>query len=215
MRLGPVTGIGIVVADLTAAVDDYRSMTGLDELRRDHLPLARALELGVKSWVDAPVASLGNSRFQLQLIESNRAGAASTLGWSGLEFCRPGDQAVPEIRVGAGGESWRLVPGNSEGGQVRGLTLTCADPRAALAFYRGLGLLDTSAAPETAQLQGGQWLRFEQGEASVADISEFGRLGIHLVSFARSDASGRRQRGNDDPTARILGGAGGEGVELV
>ena len=41
------------------------------------------------------------------------------------------------------------------------------------------------------------------------------RTGIRMLSFARSDASGRRLAAHDDPSARILAGPEGEAIELV
>ncbi len=113
-------------------------------------------------------------------------------------------------------------------GRIFAATLAARDCRSALAFYAGLGLAPggslgaSRAAPaETAlvpqahgQLCGGNRIDFEQ-RPLLANADATLRSGIRMISFARSDRSGRRLAADVDPSARILAGPEGEAIELV
>lgn len=108
--------------------------------------------------------------------------------------------------------------------RVVAATLAVRDCGAALGFYEGLGLVDrwrqdarrarAGAAVALAQLRGPHAIRFEQ-QPSLPAAEPGLRTGVRLVSFARSDSTGRRLAAHDDPSARILSGPDGEAIELV
>jgi len=218
MRLGPIAGVTIVVPDLGAAMEFYCARLRLVLIERGQIPAARALALGVKGWVGASFASFAIGGAILQLIESAHALARGGSGWTALSLAGSAVRIEPEGCFGPGGEHWQFATARQDSAattEIHSLTVAVVDSIAAHAFYRGLGLLDASPDVAIGRLQGGQLLRFEPTPSAPGDAPDGGRLGIHLVSFARSDASGRRLRGMDDPTARVLGGAQGEGLELV
>ena len=214
MRLGPIVSITVVVHALPAAIDFYCSQAGLSVHTSGNLLSARALKMGDASLSDAPSAELASAldgNPWLQLIEAPHAIFATPLaGWIGLHLPLPGLSPGDEL-IGPGGERLR-GSGGFGALAVAKIDLGCTDPRGARAFYAGLGLLDRFDSAAIGWLQGGQRIEFLQTDAAPATSL---RTGIRLVSFARSDAHGTRQRGTDDPSARILGGAEGEGVELV
>lgn len=115
--------------------------------------------------------------------------------------------------------------------RIGGAVLGARDCAAALGFYEGLGLVgrwrgpmslpvDASAQQITdqgramAQLRGSNRLDINQMPWLPAADSTL-RTGIRLISFERSDASGRRLLAGNDPSARILAGPEGEAIELV
>ncbi len=214
MRLGPIVAITVVVNSLDAAIDFYVSQAGLSLRTRGTLLSARALAMGDASLVGAHCADLASAADQpswLQLIEAPRAEFSPRLGgWSGMHLALPGVSTGDEL-IGPGGE--RLLCSGEPGVPVvKKIDLHCTDPRSARAFYAGIGLLDRIDTPTTGLLQGGQRIEFLLADTPPTPSL---RTGIGLVSFARSNALGTRQSGTDDPSARILGGAEGEGVELV
>lgn len=109
-------------------------------------------------------------------------------------------------------------------------TLGARDAVTALGFYAGLGLLASrrldasglACRPAAAgvgpialgQLRGEHLIEIDQmPDLPAADAAL--RTGIRMVSFARSDAKGRRFAGRVDASARILAGPEGEALELV
>jgi|GEM_PF-1623533 len=112
------------------------------------------------------------------------------------------------------------------------VALGAQQPATALAFYEGLGLLDrlhTRWSPSALERgeQNGERRALAIGQlagahALLIDAVPFLpaadatlRLGWRLISFARSDARLKRLAGAQDPSARILAGPEGEGIELL
>lgn len=141
------------------------------------------------------------------------------------------------VVAGPDGEVWKLRERRSEEGARGGLRaalLACADRGGALGFYEGLGLCGRtrhdSALPAfnrhtglaegqrhpqaVAELRGAQRIDIVQLPHLPPADSRL-RTGLRLLSFARSDAVGRLLQAADDPSARILAGPEGEGIELV
>lgn len=114
--------------------------------------------------------------------------------------------------------------------RVVAATLIVRDCGVALGFYEGLGLVASwrQASPEVsgagpaippaplalAQLRGRHAIVFDQ-QPALPTAGSTVRSGVRLLSFARSDASGRRLVAGDDPSARILAGPDGEAIELL
>jgi|CXWL01.1.fsa_nt_gi catechol 2,3-dioxygenase-like lactoylglutathione lyase family enzyme len=210
MRLGPIVGITIIVPNLEEAIEFYSSYLGIGATcETEPLVAERALAMGETRLVGAPSVFLCAGSASIQLIEVPTALPRLTAhGWTGFSLMSPGPDTIREFDR-PGGECIACMPGDHT--RILWVTLFCNDLPRAQAFYRGLGLLD-GTAPNAPNLRGDQSLMFLPAEATVPPAL---RTGIHLVSFARSDASGRRLKGQDDPSARILSGAEGEGVELV
>lgn len=110
---------------------------------------------------------------------------------------------------------------------LHGVVLGAADSLVALGFYEGLGLIDrryrqtmdrpisrASATVALGQMSGGQTIEIDPLPTLPANDANL-RTGLRLVSFARSDRAGRRLVARGDPSARILAGPEGEGIELV
>lgn len=144
--------------------------------------------------------------------------------------------------VGPDGEVLRLIPRQpptadcSESATARvdrlfGVVLGAADCNTALGFYEGLGLFDRWRLPvhvhtfdhdpvETpipaafGKLGGAEIIEIDQLAGLQANDSSL-RTGLRLVSFARSNRTGQRLAAQHDPSARILAGPEGEGIELV
>lgn len=210
MRLGPIVGITIIVANLDEALAFYASCLGIGATSETE-PLAaeRALAMGETRLVGAPSVSMCTGSASIQLIEVPTAlPRESAHGWTGFALMSPGPDTIREFER-PGGECIGCVPGDHT--RILGVTVACADTVRAQAFYRGLGLLDRSAA-DAPNLRGDQKLHFWQADESIPPAL---RTGIYMVTFARSDAAGRRLKGEDDPSARILSGAEGEALELV
>ena len=215
MRLGPITAVTIIVNELGSALAFYQGRLGLILTARGALTQPRALAMGEAGLIAAAYADLTHAEGTvpwLRLIEGSDAKApVAGRGWIGMHLRLPTLSDADEL-IGPGGERLRaahnLVPG-----PVARLILGCTNPASARSFYAGLGLLDGMDALAIGALQGGQQIDFINAKSAAAP--QVLRTGIRLVSFARSDAHGQRLHGADDPSARILGGAEGEGVELV
>lgn len=110
-----------------------------------------------------------------------------------------------------------------------GVKLCVADLAAAVGFYQGLGLVRSGnpARPEhgrmpegessmqrLGELRGGQHIAFCTAPAGAALAGSL-RLGIRMVSLARSDQHGRQLLATDDPSARILAGPEHEAIEFI
>lgn len=140
------------------------------------------------------------------------------------------------VLASANGELWTLRELRGDGAltpSLRAVQLACADRARTLGFYEGLGLCgrsrhDSASPPfyrraELAQAQAYPRTVAELRGAQRIDILAWPdlppadsqlRTGLRLLSFARSDAAGRRLQAADDPSARILAGSEGEGIEL-
>lgn len=144
--------------------------------------------------------------------------------------------------VGPDGEVLRLIqrqpiasddrsPAGAVVDRLFGVVLGAADCATALGFYEGLGLFDRWRLPVHAhtpdlggvpslipaafgRLGGAEVLEIDQVPALPTNDSTL-RTGLRLISFARSDRSGQRLVAQNDPSARILAGPEGEGIELV
>lgn len=209
MRLGPIVGITLIVTELDAALEFYSSHLGIGtEAERKPFAAERALAMGETRLAGAKSALLGFQEW-IELIEVPTAlPRGSTPGWMAMSLTSPGPDTLRELD-GPGGECVGCIPGDMT--RILGVTVACIDTVRAQAFYRGLGLLD-GAGRNTPNLRGGQMLRFWRADATAPPELH---TGIYMVSFARSDATGRRQQGFEDPSARILSGAEGEKIELV
>ena len=115
--------------------------------------------------------------------------------------------------------------------RLHGVVLGAAHCGTALGFYEGLGLIHrwrtqvrmpTLSRDQAAdccpaafgQLAGGEVIAIDQLPNLPANDSSL-RSGLRLVSFARSDRNGHRLVAHHDPSARILAGPEGEGIELL
>ncbi|MGE4071169.1 MAG: hypothetical protein AB7E72_08340 [Lysobacterales bacterium] len=108
-----------------------------------------------------------------------------------------------------------------------GASLKVASMATAIGFYQGLGLVsgshsasqspqaaDSESARGLGELRGDQRIEFIQAPSAIPRDAGL-RLGLRMISFARSDRSGRRLLAADDPSARILAGPDHEAIELV
>lgn len=140
------------------------------------------------------------------------------------------------VLASANGELWTLRELRGDAAirpGLRAVQLACADRARTLGFYEGLGLCGRSrhdsALPAFDRCAG--WSRAQPQPRAVAELRGDQRIdilawpdlppadsqlrtGLRLLSFARSDAAGRRLQASDDPSARILAGPEGEGIEL-
>lgn len=138
------------------------------------------------------------------------------------------------VVAGPDGEVWKLreARGDIRAGLSAAL-LACADRASTLGFYEGLGLCGRArfdgALPAfnrqaglaseqrhlqaLAELRGAQRIDIVQLPHLPPADSRL-RSGWRLLSFARSEAAGRVLAAVDDPSARILAGPEGEGIEL-
>jgi catechol 2,3-dioxygenase-like lactoylglutathione lyase family enzyme len=112
--------------------------------------------------------------------------------------------------------------------RIFAVTLATRHCASALGFYAGLGLVAVGAPAEQGassasaaavplargQLRGGQRIEIEQRPLLPGADATL-RSGIRMISFARSDAAGRRLAAHVDPSARILAGPEGEAIELL
>ncbi len=108
-----------------------------------------------------------------------------------------------------------------------GAGLRVADLATSIGFYQGLGLVSgshqASQLPQTGESEPARGLGELRGEQRIEFIRALSavprdpglHLGLRLISFARSERSGRRLLAADDPSARILAGPDHEAIELV
>lgn len=171
---------------------------------------------------DVAALSVGIDRQVWQVLgePAERAGVTSTRS---MQLAGPDGEVLHLQNQSAAG----VLPLSASGIHLYGVVLGAADSRVALGFYEGLGLLDrwcrqttvaaisqASATVAFGQLSGAQTIEIDPLATLPANDADL-RTGLRLVSFARSDRDGRRLVARDDPSARILAGPEGEGIELV
>lgn len=259
MRLGPITGVTLIVRQLDRSLAAYADLLGMAVHDHGPLPRQRALDMGDASLAEAPHARLGGNLALepwLTLIQMRDAPLTTPYarrGWLALSMAvtdvdataacidrklwqvlgEPIDHTtVASTRLmrvaGPDGEVLHLLQRqpSAAASEPLGVLLGAADCGVALGFYEGLGLSDRwrpgplpnavhTRAPEAiGQLASHQVIEFTPLGAMPSNDPAL-RTGLRLVSFARSDRHGRRLLARDDPSARILAGPEGEGIELV
>lgn len=189
-----------------------------------------ALELAVQD-VDALAARLDRQVFA---VLGEPADLAFSAGLRSMQVVGPDGEVWYLTEVKAAPPGLPLMPARCPIDALFIAVLACADRERTLGFYAGLGLVDQTpmdtrlsaynrshGLPEDqphpiaiGQLRGAHAIEFDALPALPAADSRL-RCGIRLIGFARSDARGQRLTAQDDPSARILAGPEGEGLELI
>lgn len=178
-----------------------------------------ALVLAVAD-VDALTASVDLRDWQMLGEPADRLAVTATRS---MQLAGPDGEVLHLQSPASTGQLPPAAPIN----RLHGVVLGAANCAVALGFYEGLGLLDrwrlqilvpaldhTRAAVALGQLAGGEIIEIDPVAGLPGSDSTL-RTGLRLISFARSDSLGRRLVARDDPSARILAGPEGEGIELV
>lgn len=189
-----------------------------------------ALELAVQD-VDALAVRLDRQQFA---VLGEPADLEFSAALRAMQVVGPDGEVLYLTEIKAAVPGMALIPARCPVDSLYIAVLACADRERTLGFYAGLGLLDQArmnarlsaynrshGLPDDqrhpiaiGQLRGAHAIEFDALPTLPAADSRL-RSGIRLIGFARSDARGQRLSAQDDPSARILAGPEGEGIELL